>query len=100
TAALRKLPSTTTVSGPLSPLLQTGRKQPTCCRGRQGPDAGQVPFTTRLRANLAPVLKRASLDVEDSMTASAHSLGIETNSLHLKGQKEQLARLASATVGS
>ncbi|MGL4552757.1 MAG: replication protein RepA, partial [Gemmataceae bacterium] len=38
------------------------------------------------------------VDVEDSMTAFARSLGIETNGHHLHGLKDQLARLASATV--
>src|SRR5262245_61691152 len=38
------------------------------------------------------------VDVEDSMTAFARSLGIETNGNHLRGLKEQLARLAAATV--
>src|SRR6202008_4308565 len=38
------------------------------------------------------------VDVEDSMTAFARSLGIETNGHHLRGLKEQLARLAAATV--
>jgi hypothetical protein len=38
------------------------------------------------------------IDVEESMTAFARSLGIETNGHHLRGLKDQLARLASATV--
>lgn len=38
------------------------------------------------------------VDVEDSMTGFARSLGIETNGHHLRGLKEQLARLAAATV--
>jgi hypothetical protein len=38
------------------------------------------------------------VDVEDSMTAFARSLGIETNGHHLRGLKDQLARLAGATV--
>ena len=38
------------------------------------------------------------VDVEESMTAFARSLGIETNGNHLKGLKHQLARLAAATV--
>lgn len=38
------------------------------------------------------------VDVEDSMTAFARSLGIETNGHHLRMLKEQLARLASSTV--
>ena len=38
------------------------------------------------------------VDVEESMTAFARSLGIETNGHHLKGLKDQLARLAAATV--
>src|SRR5580704_2183833 len=38
------------------------------------------------------------VDVEDSMTGFARSLGIETNGNHLKGLKDQLARLAAATV--
>src|ERR1700739_2170362 len=38
------------------------------------------------------------VDVEGSMTAFARSLGLETNGQQLKALKEQLARLASATV--
>jgi hypothetical protein len=38
------------------------------------------------------------VDVEDSMTAFARSLGIETNGRHLRTLKDQLARLAAATV--
>lgn len=38
------------------------------------------------------------IDVEDSMTAFARSLGLETNGHHLRGLKDQLARLAAATV--
>jgi hypothetical protein len=38
------------------------------------------------------------VDVEDSMTAFARSLGLATNGHHLRGLKDQLARLAAATV--
>jgi hypothetical protein len=38
------------------------------------------------------------VDVEDSMTAYARSLGLETNGQQLKALKEQLARLAASTV--
>ena len=38
------------------------------------------------------------VDVEDSMTAFARSLGIETNGTQLRSLKDQLARLAAATV--
>jgi len=38
------------------------------------------------------------VDVEDSMTAFARSLGMETNGHHLKGLKQQLARLAASTL--
>lgn len=38
------------------------------------------------------------VDVEDSMTAFAKSLGIDTNGKQLRSFKEQLARLAAATV--
>jgi len=38
------------------------------------------------------------VDVEDSMTAFARSLGIETNGSQLRSLKDQLARLAAATV--
>jgi Plasmid encoded RepA protein len=38
------------------------------------------------------------VDVEGSMTAFARSLGLETNGQQLKALKDQLARLASATV--
>src|SRR3984957_11239119 len=38
------------------------------------------------------------VDVEDTMTSFARSLGLETNGKQLKGLKDQLARLASATI--
>ena len=38
------------------------------------------------------------VDVEDTMTSFARSLGLETNGQQLKGLKDQLARLASATI--
>lgn len=38
------------------------------------------------------------VDVEDTMTSFARSLGLETNGRQLKGLKDQLARLASATI--
>src|SRR5437016_10869697 len=38
------------------------------------------------------------VDVEESMTAFARSLGLETNGQQLKALKDQLARLAAATV--
>jgi len=38
------------------------------------------------------------VDVEDSMTAFGRSLGIETNGSQLRSLKDQLARLAAATV--
>ena len=38
------------------------------------------------------------VDVEDSMTAFARSLGLETNGQQLRGLKDQLTRLAAATV--
>jgi hypothetical protein len=38
------------------------------------------------------------VDVEESMTAFARSLGIETNGQQLRALKDQLARLAAATV--
>jgi hypothetical protein len=38
------------------------------------------------------------VDVEGSMTAFARSLGIETNGHHLRMLKDQLARLAAATI--
>src|ERR1700738_1926771 len=38
------------------------------------------------------------VDVEESMTAFARSLGMETNGQQLRALKEQLARLAAATV--
>jgi hypothetical protein len=38
------------------------------------------------------------VDVEDSMTAFARSLGLETNGQQLRALKEQLARLAASTV--
>ena len=38
------------------------------------------------------------VDVEGSMTAFARSLGVETNGRHLRTLKDQLARLAAATI--
>ncbi len=38
------------------------------------------------------------VDVEESMTAFARSLGLETNGQQLRSPKDQLARLAAATV--
>src|SRR5207248_1252505 len=38
------------------------------------------------------------VDVEESMTAFARSLGLETNGQQLKALKDQLARLAASTV--
>src|SRR5438874_5528894 len=38
------------------------------------------------------------VDVADSMTAFARSLGLATNGQHLRGLKDQLARLAASTV--
>ena len=38
------------------------------------------------------------VDVEESMTAFARSLGMETNGQQLRSLKDQLARLAAATV--
>jgi hypothetical protein len=38
------------------------------------------------------------VDVEESMTAFARSLGLETNGQQLKALKDQLARLAAATI--
>src|SRR6201996_6044202 len=38
------------------------------------------------------------VDVEESMTAFARSLGLETNGQQLRALKDQLARLAAATV--
>jgi hypothetical protein len=38
------------------------------------------------------------IDVEESMTAFARSLGLETNGQQLRSLKDQLARLAAATV--
>jgi hypothetical protein len=38
------------------------------------------------------------IDVEDSMTAFARSLGLETNGQQLRSLKDQLARLAASTV--
>jgi hypothetical protein len=42
--------------------------------------------------------KSPVIDVEDSMTAFARSLGLETNGHHLRGLKDQIGRLASATI--
>lgn len=38
------------------------------------------------------------VDVQDSMTAFARSLGLQTNGHHLRGLKDQLGRLAAATI--
>ncbi|HYV36576.1 MAG TPA: replication protein RepA [Gemmataceae bacterium] len=51
--------------------------------------------------HLASEAKRTGspvVDVEDSMTAFARSLGLETNGQQLRFLKDQLARLAAATV--
>ena len=42
--------------------------------------------------------KSPMIDVEDSMTAFARSLGLETNGHHLRGLRDQIGRLASATI--
>jgi hypothetical protein len=42
--------------------------------------------------------KSPIIDVEDSMTAFARSLGLETNGHHLRGLKDQIGRLASSTI--
>src|SRR4051794_40159569 len=42
--------------------------------------------------------RSAVVDVEDSMTAFARSLGVEPNGQQLKAMKDQLARLAASTV--
>jgi hypothetical protein len=42
--------------------------------------------------------KSPVIDVEDSMTAFARSLGLETNGHHLRGLKDQIGRLASSTI--
>jgi hypothetical protein len=39
-----------------------------------------------------------TVNVEDSMTAFARSLGLETNGHHLSGLREQISRLAAATI--
>jgi hypothetical protein len=63
-----------------------------------------LPFGEKPRLVLIHLASEATrtrspvIDVEDSMTAFARSLGIETNGHHLKGLKDQLARLAAATV--
>jgi hypothetical protein len=63
-----------------------------------------LPFGEKPRLVLIHLASEATrtsspvIDVEDSMTAFARSLGIETNGHHLKGLKNQLARLAAATV--
>src|SRR5262249_26086070 len=52
-----------------------------------------IHLATEAVRNRTPVV-----DVEDSMTAFARSLGLETNGQQLRALKDQLARLASATV--
>ena len=42
--------------------------------------------------------KSPIIDVDDSMTSFARSLGLETNGHHLRGLKDQIGRLASATI--
>jgi hypothetical protein len=52
-----------------------------------------IHLATEAVRNGTPVV-----DVEDSMTAFARSLGLETNGQQLRALKEQLARLAASTV--
>jgi hypothetical protein len=53
-----------------------------------------LPFGEKPRL----VLIHLASDVEDSMTAFARSLGLETNGHHLRGLKDQIGRLASSTI--
>jgi hypothetical protein len=52
-----------------------------------------IHLATEAVRNSSPVI-----DVEDSMTAFARSLGLDTNGKQLRSLKDQLARLASSTV--
>jgi hypothetical protein len=52
-----------------------------------------IHLATEAVRNNSPVI-----DVEDSMTAFARSLGLDTNGKQLRSLKDQLARLAAATV--
>lgn len=52
-----------------------------------------IHLATEAMRNRSPVI-----DVEDSMTAFARALGIAVNGPHLRHLKDQLSRLASATV--
>jgi hypothetical protein len=52
-----------------------------------------IHLATEAVRNGSPVI-----DVEDSMTAFARSLGLETNGQQLRALKDQLARLAAATI--
>ena len=52
-----------------------------------------IHLATEAVRNNSPVI-----DVEDSMTAFARSLGLDTNGKQLRSLKDQLARLASSTV--
>jgi hypothetical protein len=68
--------------------------------GRQG-EFVRVGLACREKPRLANEAVRgrsAGVDVEDSMTAFAKSLGIEPNRQQLKALKDQFARLAASTV--
>jgi hypothetical protein len=66
---------------------------------RLGLPYGEKPRLVLIHLATEAVRTRSPLvDVEDSMTSFARSLGLETNGQQLRSLKDQLARLAAATV--
>lgn len=60
---------------------------------------GEKPRLVLIHLASEAIRKKSPIvDVEDSMTAFARSLGIDTNGHHLRFLKEQLGRLSAATV--
>src|SRR5947208_15680734 len=66
---------------------------------RLGLPYGEKPRLVLIHLATEAVRTRSPVvDVEESMTAFARSLGLETNGQQLKAPKDQLARLAASTV--
>ena len=76
------------------------RHRPTDRRIRQaGLPYGEKPRLVLIHlASEAVRNSSAVVDVEESMTAFARSLGIEPNGQQLKSLKDQLSRLAASTI--
>ncbi|HEY4311645.1 MAG TPA: replication protein RepA [Pirellulales bacterium] len=66
---------------------------------KQGLPYGEKPRLVLIHLATEAVRNRSPIvDVEGSMTAFARSLGLETNGQQLRSLKDQLTRLASATI--